>query len=70
MTSLRLVTKWPLMWHNQGMHHCHYGPFCVHVEQVHTDLILVTIMQDMIVNNYRLFWPSTNMLFDMHALSL
>ena len=31
MTSQRLVTKWPLIWHNQGTHFCHYGrgPLCV-----------------------------------------
>ncbi len=67
MTSQRLVTKCPLTWHNQGMHHCHYGlgPLCVHVEQVHADLILITIMQIMIINFYMLF----RRVVHMYALS-
>ena len=53
----RLVTKCPWTWHNQGMHHSYYGlgPRRVDAEQVHTDFILVGIMQDMIVMFYLLF---------------
>ncbi len=68
MNSQRLVTKSPLTWHNQGMHHCHYGfgPLCANMKQVYTNFILVTIMQDMVINSYVLFGKAVY----MYALSL
>ena len=68
MTSQGLVTKCPWTWHNQSMHHCHYGlsPPCANMEQMHTGFILMTIMQNMIFNFYMLFGKAVC----MYALSL
>ena len=57
MTSQRLATKCPQPWKNQGVHDCHYGlgALCAHVEQMHTDLTVMTIMQDIHLSFYTQF---------------
>ena len=59
MTLQRLVTsnKYSWIWHNQGMHHCHYelGTLYAHVKQMHTYFSLTNTMQDIIFNFYMLF---------------
>ena len=68
MTLQTLVSKCPWTWHNQGMHHCHYGlgPLFARMKQVNTGFILMTVMQEMIFNFYMPFEKAEG----MYVLSL